>query len=223
MNIHANKTCFLNVGINEWYTTGSDRLKGSLINHGFKGDLLFWKNEWPDNKFPRECIYTVKAAAFNEAIKRGYRTMIWGDSSVTAVRNIDHFVAEINGKGYWLGQSGHNAAQTCSDACLAYFKVTRDEAERIHDCATGLFGVNIDFPQARKFIERFIQAGRDKAFHGSRFHAHQSKDPRFKFHRQDQSCATIIAAQEGMKLDPFQNHCAFAWDHYPHTFKIQGM
>lgn len=219
------KTCFINVGIGLWYSTGSDRLKGSLIDKGFDGDMLFWRDEWPPGEFPREVVYTVKAAAFAEAIKRGYRTIIWGDSSIWALKNTAGFVAKLNARGYWLGQSGHNAAQTCSDACLAYFKITRDEAEKIHDCATGLFGVNLDFDAPRRFIERFIQAGRDNAFRGSRHHAHQSSDRRFRFHRQDQSAATIIAAQEGLALDLWQSEVIFCWDKQKseHTFKCQGM
>jgi hypothetical protein len=222
--IHPSKTCFLNVGIGEWYSTGTDRLKGSLIQHGFEGDILTWKDEWPCSDFPRECVYTVKASAFNQAIKRGYRTIIWGDSSVTAVRNTANFVAKINADGYWIGQSGYNAAQTASDAQLAYFGVDRDTAQTYHDCASGLFGVNMDFEKPRNFIEAFVKAGREQAFHGSRKHAKQSRDPRFLFCRQDQSAASLILGKLGMPLRPFISECKFLWDRDSgQTFHLQGM
>lgn len=216
---------FISAGIGAWYNTGIDRFKGSLIDKGVAADFQFWKDEWPPGKFPRECIYTIKAAAFEFAIKSGYKTIIWGDASVWAVNPVNGFINEVNAKGYWLGHSGHNAAQTCSDACLKYFGITRDEAEKIHDCATGLFGVNLDFDGPRRFIERFIQAGRDQAFHGARNHAGQSGDRRFLYHRQDQSCATIIAHQEGMKLDAWQSRVAFRWDKTKpeHVFRCEGM
>lgn len=222
--MHPSKTCFLNVGIGEWYIHGSDRLKGSLIAHGFDGDILTWKNEWPSNKFSRECVYNVKADAVNYAIKAGYRTIIWGDCSIYAIRNTASFVKEINDTGYWIGQSGYNCAQVCSDAQLAYFQVDRDWAQTAHDSATGLFGVNLDFEGPRKFAETWVQAGLDGAFHGSRKHGKQSTDPRFLFGRQDQSAASVILAKLGLPLKVFLSHAAFKWDSDSgQTFRCEGM
>lgn len=219
------RTVFLNVGIGEWYIHGSDRLASSLIAHGFPGDQLIWKDQWP-NAIPglnRDTVYNVKADAFRHAINAGYTTIIWGDSSIYATRPLDGFLATVNEKGYWIGQSGYNCAQTASDAQLQYFGVSRDWAENIHDCATGIFGVNMDFVQPRLFIETWIQAAKDGAFGGSRHHDGQSKDRRFLFCRQDQSAASLILGKQGMALDQFGDFCAFKWDHYDSTFKCEGM
>lgn len=203
-------TCFISAGIGAWYNTGTDRLKGTLL--GQPVDIQIWRDQWPPGNFPRECIYAIKAAAFEYAVKQGYRTLIWGDASITARKSIGPFLDAIKARGYWLGQSGYNAAQTCNDSCLAYFGVTRDEAAQIHDCATGLFGMCLDHPPAAKFVELFIKAGREGAFNGSRKHAKQSKDPRFLFHRQDQSAATIIAHKVGLQLSAWGEFCRFKWD-----------
>lgn len=218
-------TAFLNAAIGTgWYGAGQKRLRTSLEQHGFKGDYLFWRNEWPSNKFPRDCVYTVKADAFDAAIRGKYTTIIWGDCSIYAVRDMQRFVDRINTNGYWIGQSGYNASQTASDAQLAYFGVDRDWAEKTHDCATGIFGVNMDFEKPRQFIERWVQAGLDGAFRGSRQHGRQSKDPRFMFCRQDQSAASIVLGQVGMPLGLFQNEVTFRWDnHVDQTFRCQGL
>lgn len=216
------RTCFLNCGIGLWYSKGSERLRASLLRHGFPGDILIW-NDWPEIPFSRASIYNCKAAAMQQAMDAGYKTLIWGDSSIYATQPVQPFVEEINAKGYWLGQSGHNAAQTCSDACLNYFGVNRNNAEKIHDCATGLFGLNIENPASRKFAELFIQAARDGVFCGSRKHGGQSRDRRFLFHRNDQSAATMIAAKLGMPLCQWQDRVAFAWDKYPAMFHCEGM
>lgn len=216
------RTCFLNCGIGLWYSRGSDRLRDSLLQHGFPGDILIWK-DWPEIKFPRSSIYNCKAAAMLQAMEAGYTTLIWGDSSIYATQPVQSFVDEINAKGYWLGQSGHNAAQTCSDACLNYFGVSRDKAEKIHDSATGLFGLNIENPTSRQFAEQFIQAARDGVFKGSRQHGGQSRDRRFLFHRNDQSAATMIAHRLGMKLDTWATRARFKWDSYPAMFHCEGM
>lgn len=214
--------CFINVGIGPWYCTGTDRLRASLVQHGFPGDIITWKN-WPEIPFPRDCIYNCKAAAFQQVIDAGYKTIIWGDSSIYAQANVQPFVDEIVNEGMWMGRSGYNGAQTCSDAALAYFGVTRDEAERMPDAATGLFGVNLEFPFARNFIERWIKAARDGAFKGSRMHDGQSNDPRFKFHRQDQSAATLLLGKRGIFLDNFLTYCGYGWDDEPTIFKCRGM
>lgn len=219
------RTCFLNVGIGQWYNKGSDRLQASLIQHGFKGDQLVWKDQWPGAimGLNQGCIYNVKADAFQHAINAGYTTIIWGDSSIFAVRPLDSFIETINTKGYWIGQSGYNCAQVCGDAMLAYFGVDRDRAEKIPDCATGIFGVNMDFPAARRFIETWIQAAKDGAFMGSRHHDNQSRDPRFKFGRQDQAAASLILGTQEMGLDSFGEFAAFKWDRYESTFRCEGM
>jgi len=217
------KLAFINVGIEEWFCHGSARLEKSLAEHNFPGNTMIWRNQWPSNNFNKRNIYECKAAAFEQALLANYTTIIWGDASIYAIRDMQTFIDRINDKGIWIGQSGYNAAQTASDAQLAYFGVDRNSAEKMPDCATGLFGVNIDFPFARKFIETWIQSAKDGAFCGSRFHAGQSQDPRFCFCRQDQSAASVILGKMEVKLDNFSEFAAFRNDKYPSTFRCEGM
>jgi hypothetical protein len=109
---------------------------------------------------------------------------------------------EIHDKGYYFWTSGYNCAQTCSDRCLDYFGVTRDEAEKMNEASTSMFGLNLRTEEGNEFVRRFLQAAKDDVFKGSREHDGQSSDPRFLFHRQDQSAASIIANQMGMNITP---------------------
>lgn len=216
-------TCFLNVGIGPWYNLGSDRLKGSLLDKGFDGDLLIWRDEWPSSRFPRDPVYNCKADALEQAMKRGYTTLIWGDSSITARKNTSPFTEHIREHGYWIGQSGHNAAQTASDAQLQYFGVSRDWAANVHECATGLFGFDVSRPEYRKVVEEWIQAARDGAFRGSRHHGGQSSDRRFLFCRQDQSAMSLILGKHGIPLKTFISFARFKWDKQDTIFHCEGM
>ncbi len=217
-------TVFLSAGIGAWYPKGVDRLRESLEAQGWPYHIKAWKDEWPDSRFPSDCPYTMKAAAFQWAIDNGYEVAIWGDASVTAVRPITAFVDAIKANGYWVGQSGYNCAQVCPDRMLAYFGVSRDEAENMHDTATGLFGVNLNDPVARVIIETWIKAGLDGAFAGSRLHGGQSADRRFLFCRQDQAALSLVAGKMGIKLGSFQAHVTFAWDvKAGQEFHCQGM
>jgi ribosome modulation factor len=216
-------TCFLNVGLGQWYSTGSDRLKGSLIDKGFDGDMLIWKDEWPSNRFPRDCVYAVKADAMETAMKRGYTTLIWGDSSIYARKNTSPFTEHIRQHGYWIGQSGYRASETATDAQLQYFGVSRDWAHEIPDCATGLFGFDVSRPEYRAVVEQWIQAAKDGAFRGPRNHGGGSQDRRYKHGRQDQAAMSLLLGKHGVVLQHFISMARFAWDKQDTIFHCQGM
>lgn len=194
------RACIINAALGGWYWKGQERLIKSLNLHGFKWDILAWKEEWPNDNYDKSCPYNIKAAAFEEAIKAGYEIILWVDCSVWPIKDPEPIYDLINEQGYYFWSSGYNCAQVCSDNCLEYFGVSRDMAETFTDCSTSMFGVNMANPQGKEFIETWIKAAKDKVFHGSREHDNQSKDPRFKFHRQDQAVASVIIGKMGLKI-----------------------
>lgn len=199
------KACIINAGIGSWYPKGSARLKQSLIHHGFHWDIIIW-NDWPNNNYDKSCTYNIKAAAFEQAIKAGYTHILWCDSSVWTIKDVTPIFELIESDGHFFMASGFNAAQTCSDKCLDYFGIDRNTAEGIPDSATGIMGINYGNPDAKFFIDEWIQAAKDGAFSGSRLHDNQSKDPRFLFHRQDQSAATCLLYKNGITIKNFFLH-----------------
>lgn len=197
------RVAVINAALGYWYPRGQKRLKESLENMAFKGDFIGWTDEWPNNNYEKKCPYNVKAAAFEQTIQAGYDIIIWLDCSVWACKPIDKIIEIIQNEGYYFWRSGYNCAQTCSDACINYFGVNRDKAETFHDSSTSMFGINMNHPQGKEFINRWIQAAKDGVFHGSREHDNQSADPRFMFHRQDQSAASMLIGLMGLKMyDP---------------------
>lgn len=193
------KACIINAAYGKWYPQGQKRLKESLIHHGFNWDILTWDG-FPNDNYDKSCPYTIKAAAFEEAIRQGYTHILWLDCSVWAVRDPNPIFDIINEEGVYFWKNGYNCAQECSDACLEYFHVNRDEAEEWSIASTSMFGVNLNNPVGKTFIERFLQSAKDRVFHGSRFHDNQSFDNRFLHHRQDQSAASIILNKLGCKI-----------------------
>ena len=138
-------------------------------------------------------------AAFEEAMKRGYKKILWCDCSVWAVNDPGPIFDLIDRDGYFFLRSGIQSVQTCSDKCLAYFGLTRDEVVDFEDIQTGIIGFDLTQPDSLAFLERWIQSAKDGAFAGSREHDNQSQDPRFLYHRQDQSCASLIGNLWGKK------------------------
>lgn len=208
--MESNKYCIINAALGGWYPHGQQRLIHSLIYHGYPYDVLTFKS-WPEGfaNYSMSCPYNVKAACFEYALSKGYTHITWMDCSVWAIKDITPIHNHINELGYYILSSGYNAAQTCSDKCLYYFNLNRDQAELIPDSSSAVFGVNINNETGKEFIHRFIKAAKDGVFNGSREHDNQSQDPRFLFHRQDQSAVTCIAGLMKLKLEPLGEHVRY--------------
>lgn len=201
MDVINNKVCIVNASVGGgWYPKGTDRLVNSLNFVGWAGDVLTWKDEWPNDNYNKKCPYNVKASALEEALKQNYTHILWLDCSIWAIKDPMSIFDLINDKGYFFWTSGFNCAQTCSDKCLDYFGVTRDEAEKMTEISSGIFGFNTNNPLGNRFIHEFIKAAKDRVFEGSRNHDNQSRDKRFLFHRQDQSAASLIVNKLGLDI-----------------------
>ncbi len=219
------KHCIINSFTNDgWYKRGSERLKNSLIHHGYSGDIIIYEGFANDN-YDKLCKYNVKAAAFEETIKKGYTHLLWLDCSVWALKNPDAIFDVINQEGYYFWKSGYNCAQTCNDNSLNYFDLSRDEAEKMPDCSTSMFGVNLSNPKAMEFITRFINACKDGVAVGSRFHDGQSKDERFLFHRQEQSVASLLIGLMGLRMHDPAEYSIYYQQEMPDSviFTMRGM
>ena len=205
----------VNAGVNHWYPKGSERLRKSICETSPSVETLIYSG-FPNDVFVKSNPYNIKASAIFEASKRtigGFKeSFLWADCSVWAIKDISPIFDIIERDGHYLLSSGYNAAQTCSDKCLDYFGFTRDEAEKIPDSSTMVFGLDLNTKIGEDFFIKFIRASYDGVFNGSREHDNQSQDPRFLFHRQDQSAATCIAHKLGMKLHSFGEHVAYDQD-----------
>jgi hypothetical protein len=212
------KHIIISVGKGAWYPEGVERLERSLNYHGFTGHVKTWKRKLPTGSpMHIESPYAFKVKAFEWAVANGYTHIMWLDASSWALKNPDIIFDIINEKGHYFWGSGHNCAQTCNDKSLEYFGISRDVAETYHDLSSGLVGLNMNNERSAQFLQKWIAAERDGIFKGSREHDGQSQDPRFCFHRQDQSCASIIANQLGMEIDQPNILCGYYGPNMPES------
>ena len=203
MDLTGVKPLIINAGVGGWYKAGSERLERSLLYHGYSGDMLFWRDEYPPNCPPHnENPYAIKIYAFREAFKRGYKVVMWLDCSFWAIKNPMPIFDIINEHGNFAFRSGYNCAQTVPDNLLAAVGISRDEAEQIPETATGIVGINIDNPEGKKvfeYWEDFCDAG---FFKNNRSHdLNDSKDPRFLHARQDQSAYSMALYKAGVSFN----------------------
>lgn len=202
MDMTVNKPVIICEGIGGWYAAGIDRLEKSLNYHGYAGDTIFWRNEYPPHSPSHsDNPYAFKIYGIREAIRRGYKTIIQIDSSFWCIKNPHPIFDIIIDKGIFAFRSGYNCAQTCTDELLYATGITRDEAEKIPEVATGIVGLHLDNPDAQlvwQYWQSFCDSG---LFKNSRTHdTRDSMDKRFLFGRQDQSAFSMALYKAGVKF-----------------------
>lgn len=199
----TNKTdCIISCGVNGHYPSGVERLERSLIYEGWGGQMRFWKNEYPEGCPPHggDHQYNFKVYAFEEMFKAGKKIVIWADASLWAVKNPMPIFDYVNEHGLYFFKSGYSLAETATDKLCRYANVMREDLTEVSEFATGLVGINIDNPLGNEFFQRWKQSMVDGMFGGNRFHdTEDSNHPLFKFSRQDQSSASMILHQMGVK------------------------
>lgn len=203
MDMINNRPLIISAGIGGWYSAGIDRLQRSLIFHGCAADIMFYKDVLPPNSPTHaENPYAFKIYAFMEAIRRGYKVIMWLDCSFWAVKNPHHLFDIIYDNGVFAFRSGYNCAQTCPDNLLAEMGVTRDEAENLPEIATGMVGLNIDNPNGKAVFDIWADLCFRGFFKNDRHHNPvESADARFLHSRQDQSAFSMAVHKVGLDIN----------------------
>lgn len=210
--MESNK-CVINAALGGWYPKGQLRLISSLEYNAFDGDIVTLTDEWYSEEFDKSNPYNIKISALKKAIDLEYTTILWLDCAIFAIRPIQPIFDIIKKDGFYCETNGYNAAEECSDACLNYFGISRDEAEKIQMCSSAVIGFDLKHKKGKKFAEMWIQSCKDGVFNGSRLHDGQSMDFRFKWHRQDQSAASLIINKLSLKLYELGN----LWNYAPYS------
>lgn len=138
-----NKDCIINYSSGN-YTIGQKRLRESLKNLNFHGDILLLK----DDDFPflpkqEACPWAFKALAFQVAISKGYENILWLDSNCIVIRNPKSIFKKINKNGYYFAsQSSHKMGEWCSDLALDNFGISREISFTIPEVNAAYIGLN---------------------------------------------------------------------------------
>lgn len=196
-------TCVVNFA-NNWFVKGQQRLKETFRRHGYNGDFLFFNNESELNCPPHgEVPYAFKAYALMLARERGYRYVLWVDSSVYAVKPVKLAFDRIERDGYLLLNGGWNTGQWCSDAALATLEITREDSFGYPHMMACVMGLDLHAVKAQHFLQRYYELANDGVtFKGAWTNKNHevSDDERVLGHRHDQTAASVIATKLGMKF-----------------------
>jgi hypothetical protein len=128
------------------YIKALHRLVDSLKDK-FEGDVLHWIGEesLPGCPLHKDNPYSFKLYTIEKARSLGYDQILWLDSSVWAIKNIDPIFDLIKKDGFFFEDSGHWIGAWASDASLKFYDIDRAEAWKMHMLSSGFVG--LDFTQ----------------------------------------------------------------------------
>jgi hypothetical protein len=157
--------------------------------------------------------YAFKMYAIETVRAKGFDIVLWCDSVLQLTQPLDSLITEVEQVGVYLAEDGPHCTVFANDKSLAYYGVTRDQTvPSIWAC---FMGFDFRHPRTQEFLSRWREALQTGLFRGSHFNNTQSesKDPKCKGHRHDQTCAELIAYKYGFPLSRAVLHYEPTYDH----------
>lgn len=221
MNPYPSKRVILSVvtpGAHELYNGLQARLLQTASAVGLCADahvdLMAWQQRLPEGSPTMiERPYVFKLYAIKEAIKKGYTTILYLDSSCYFVRPMAPFFDLIEEEGHHFIIGGDRLGNWTNDVALERFGKTRDEAMNMQLLGGTLYGLDMLNPTTARWFDRWCEHEQMGTFDGYYYnspriqpsgdgkpHGPCSTDPRCQGHRYDEVVASFLAYEMGMKL-----------------------
>lgn len=188
--MRENKRCIISLATKaNRYVDNLARLSNSLRDNFKTGDFLGFIHESSVGApLHSENPYAFKVYAFNKAIELGYTSVLWLDTSVYAVGNVDSIFDDIENQGLVFQDAGHKLGDWCNDETLSYFGLTRLMADKINMIGNaGFLGLDFTDSDANEFLNKWRLSMERGMFNGS-----------WENHRHDMSCSSAIIEQMGL-------------------------
>jgi hypothetical protein len=182
------------------------QLRASVSEHGFDGELIVWDKVYPEGCPPhRKSPFAFKPFCVEDAMLRGFETILWMDASVRVKAPLGRVFERIEKEGYLLFREDHSVGEYCTDAALRPLGITREESFRLPSCWACVMGFNMRQERTREFLQQWQGLAMDGVtFPGPKwsgvrgFPRTASADERVKGHRWDQTAASVLALKFGM-------------------------
>lgn len=186
----------------ERYLMGQARLnklcnKWGIPFIGFTGD--------PPCGYPRhdQVPYAFKAACVDDALRKGYESVCWMDASACIQHDPAPIFEIAERLGAFVSQNyGILTGKWSTDACLAEFGLTREEAWKIEHCSALVCAFCPSHPVGESLWNEYSAAARKgTALIGPhRYEPGAEPSPGVEGHRHDQTVLSILAAKYGIPL-----------------------
>lgn len=218
-----NEHCIVNVATGG-FVRGQKRLVESLRKMGYAGEMMLWSDSYSDGSPTHNDVpYGFKCYAFVNAQSAGYKTILWLDSSMVAIRNPEPVFQHIEHNGHLFESGWRLLGHWCTDAFLQHHGLSRNVAMSIPMFSAGFMGLDLRQPKSEQYLYSWLEMSKDGvSFIGP--HSGTCDDPRYKGHRHDMSAASLLAEQMEMEIsslampghEPEFDKAVVKYRHHPH-------
>lgn len=162
------KNCIVSLATkNGVYVDRLSRLSESLRDNLTDGDFIGFIHEASVGAPPHlENPYAFKIYAIRKCVEAGYTNILWLDTSMFAIKNVQPIFDEINANGYLLHNSFNLLSTWCIDSTLSYFGIERGKLNGFTMATGGFMGFNFDNKQGTGLFNEWEQAMKMGLFKG---------------------------------------------------------
>lgn len=160
------KNCLLLYAtFNKNYPEGLRRLVDRIAASDYRGHILYRIGGWPNceaGDFSLVSVpYAFKVCFFKEAKRLGYKRCLWLDSSITPLKSLNLFFADIEKQGYLVMGNHFMVAPFFNETSAQFFKLSMEEIAKIPSCSSGIFGLDFSNAKAGEALELWHRAAHD--------------------------------------------------------------
>lgn len=150
--------------------------------------------------------YQFKPYAVWEAYEKGYKRVLWCDSTIRIMKNPNQLWERCNDLGIlaWDNE-GHPLKHWISDYAVEKTGLKDLEAKQIMACCI-MF--DLTHPKTETIVRQWIEGSRNNSFHHS---TNGSRRDGFKTDRHDQSYLSALMSVHGIEVQPYGE---LAYPHY---------
>lgn len=223
--------CITSVGARARYTPYLDRLEASLKKHCPNIPRLFFRDCWPPGSpTHQENHYAFKAHAMRAVYWAGFDIGIWLDSACEVLQDPAPIIQQIIEKGYYIVHGPEPLGEWISDQALDHFGHSRDYAMTLNLCGGAIVGLNFKSDFGFPFLAEWTALAGNGFFYTSHSkycpdkmtslmvsdhdeNVIVSRDPRFKGHRSDEACFSMMLDRRGIKPFNVEDHFTIYRNH----------
>lgn len=212
------------------YAKAMMRLELSLKQVGFNGTIKLINDYGhigsPHHKnSPGSIPYAFKALSIKKAMEEQNNTglLLWCDSVVYATKDIQPVFDHIKEHGYlFFDNISYSIGDYTSDKCIEHFGISREASFKMPMIMAACMGFDLDNPLTWEFLRQYIDAALDGITYPGDWHNNDlqvSNDMRVRGHRHDQSVASCLINNMGLKITNAQS-TFFAYTEHKGILKV---
>lgn len=174
---------------NKNYPRGQKRLEEKLRELNFEGHLFSQTGGWPNleegSLTMAHLIYAFKPAMIQEAKRMGYKKILWLDTSIVPLVDLDKVFKIIEEKGVFIFGGFHPIGPYTTEQCCKSFGIDFEETFNLATFGASVVGLDLTSPIGEQVLDEWHKAAKSEV--------------RWCTSRPDQSCLSIILHMLGFK------------------------